>query len=243
MVFDRKVEIDELEELETKQASDVASVLHVEDRQEVEPALVAIENAPEEPVHVPDPGAQPEWVTNLALASHYTDETLAQELVKHVHDLMADDVAALVHDRALAAATDALDPYEGFTPDFIADSARGYEPGEAPDLDDPLIVSSAHRPFLDEDSLFGGGGGGGGGAGGGGGGPPDGEGEPDEPADDPKPTDTPTDKAAAKAADQAAAKVAKPGKADPTTAKQPEPATPAKPTKPGSSKARGDDKG
>jgi hypothetical protein len=226
MVFDRKVEIDELEELEDKQAADVASVLHIDDQKELEPTLLAIDLAPDAPVHVADPNAQPEWVSNLALAEHYTEETLAEELVKQVHDLMADDVAALVHDHVVADDANE-DHYEGLTPDFFADSAVDIGTNDEHPVDGTFVVSSAHRNFLEEDSLYGGGGGGGGPPP-----PPSGDGEPDSPPEEPPPGDPKARKADDKAAPKATDK--------PTT----EPAaTPAKPTKPGKSKARGDDQG
>ncbi|HEY0251655.1 MAG TPA: hypothetical protein VGC41_09015 [Kofleriaceae bacterium] len=161
-MFDRKVEIDELEQLHEKQPEDVANVLGLELEQEASApdVLEQVDRAPE-PLAAEDHG-QPAWMQDLDLANHFTEDTVAETLVDRVHDLMADDVAALVHEHAALLEAE-NDPRftEGMLPDFFADTAREIGTNDDP-VDDMFVVASAHRGFLEDDSIFNGGGGGGG---------------------------------------------------------------------------------
>ena len=210
-MFDRKVEIEELEELEHTQKADVATVLENEDGESdgaVEPMLQAIGAV----VAAPDAGAKPAWADNLELANHYTD-AVADALVKHVHDLMADDVAALVHEHVAGANDDEVE-YEGLIPDFFADTAQAVGTDDAPELDDTMLVSSSNRRFIEDDDPWNSGGGGGGP-----GAPPAGSGGDDAPPENP-PEDPNKKKAGADV------NVKKSEKPDPKPPNKPSPAAP-----------------
>jgi hypothetical protein len=182
-MYDHKVEIEKLEDLEHKQESDVASALESEDigsDQLIEPMLHALDAG----VDAPAADAKPAWAENLELANHFTDSA-AEELVKHVHDLMADDVAVMMHEHAVEAEDDDVE-YEGMIPDFFADTAQGLDAEDKKGkLDDTMLVSSSNRRFLEDDDPWNGGGGGGGGGTGGPNDPPPGAGD-DAPPEDPK---------------------------------------------------------